>query len=323
MPKVSVIVPVYGVEKYIERCARSLFEQTLEDIEYIFVDDCTKDDSICILKRVIEDYPQRTSQIMILHHDVNKGLPQARKTGVEASHGEFIAHCDSDDWVDKRMYELMYEEGEKTGADIIICDYFRSDGINSTIHTEKHSDKNTDLVLNMMYERESWAVWDKLVRKEIFDNPLFVYPKDSMAEDMVISIQAALYSKKICSVNTPLYYYFVNSESMSRQKSISKRIRLFEEACRNVEIVENRVLALNEKCYDDGIVYLKSLQRNLLLPVIKYTAVAEMWKKRFPKLGRKVIFSLHIPIRHKLRMIYTYFLICFYRKKNEDETCKC
>lgn len=319
--KVSVIIPVYGVEKYIERCARSLFEQTLKEIEFIFVNDCTCDNSIVILQAIIEEYPIRKSNVHIINHDHNMGLPLARQTGLRFAKGDYIAHCDSDDWVDKRMYELMYEEGEKKGADIIICDYFRSDGINSTIHTEKHSEKNTDLVLNMMYERESWAVWDKLVRKEIYDNPLFLFPKDSMGEDMVLSIQVALYSKKIGSVNTPLYYYFVNSDSMSRQKSLSKRIRLFEEACRNVEIVENRVLALNEKYYDDGIVYLKSLQRNLLLPVIKYTAVAEMWKKRFPKLGRKVIFSFHIPIRHKLRMIYTYFLICFYRNKNEDETC--
>ena len=77
---ISVIVPIYGVEQYIERCARSLFEQTMnEGIEYIFVDDCTKDNSIYILNRVLEDYPERRHQVTLLRHDVNKGLPQARK----------------------------------------------------------------------------------------------------------------------------------------------------------------------------------------------------------------------------------------------------
>ena len=82
MPKVSVIIPVYGVEKYIERCARSLFEQTLEDMEFIFVNDCTKDNSIDILLRVIDEYPKRKSQVHILNHEFNKGLPVARQTGI-------------------------------------------------------------------------------------------------------------------------------------------------------------------------------------------------------------------------------------------------
>lgn len=71
MPKVSVVVPVYGVEKYIERCARSLFEQTLEDMEFVFVDDCTKDNSIAILEKVILDYPKRKDQIKIIHKIIN------------------------------------------------------------------------------------------------------------------------------------------------------------------------------------------------------------------------------------------------------------
>ncbi len=97
MLKVSVIIPVYGVEKYIERCTRSLFEQTLDDMEFIFVNDCTKDNSIAIIERIAEEYPLRKSQIHILNHQVNKGLPIARQTGLRVATGEYIAHCDSDD----------------------------------------------------------------------------------------------------------------------------------------------------------------------------------------------------------------------------------
>ena len=88
MPKVSVIVPVYGVEKYIERCARSLFEQTLDDIEYIFVDDCSPDRSIEILNQVIGEYPGRKDQVQIIHHASNQGLALARQTGLKAATGE-------------------------------------------------------------------------------------------------------------------------------------------------------------------------------------------------------------------------------------------
>lgn len=106
-PKLSVIVPMWSVEKYIAKCARSLFESTLDDMEFVFVDDCTPDKSVEVLQGVIEEYPKRKSQTIIVRHEVNKGLPQARKTGVAAAHGEFITHCDSDDWVAPEMYEKM------------------------------------------------------------------------------------------------------------------------------------------------------------------------------------------------------------------------
>lgn len=110
MSKVSVIVPIYGVEKYIERCARSLFEQTLDDIEYIFVDDCSPDKSIEILNAVIADYPQKIPYIKIIQHKKNKGLPLARRSGWKAATGEYIANCDSDDWVDSALFEKCIKQ---------------------------------------------------------------------------------------------------------------------------------------------------------------------------------------------------------------------
>ena len=91
--RVSVCIPVYGVEKYIERCARSLFEQTMTDgIEFIFVNDCTKDNSIEILEKVLEEYPHRKEQVKIIHHEKNRGLVAARNTGLEHATGDYIIH---------------------------------------------------------------------------------------------------------------------------------------------------------------------------------------------------------------------------------------
>ena len=115
MPAVSVIIPVYGVEKYIERCARSLFEQTMEDLEYIFVDDCTPDASMDILARVMDDYPARRCQVKVLHNEVNRGLAYTRRRGVEASTGDYIIHCDSDDYVEKDIYEKLYAKATEEG----------------------------------------------------------------------------------------------------------------------------------------------------------------------------------------------------------------
>ena len=111
MPKVTVIVPVYGVEKYIERCAVSLFEQTLDDIEIIFVNDCTPDRSMEILDRIIEKYRflfeekkyiVRTESML-----TNSGLPAVREHGTKLAIGDYIIHCDSDDWVDIKSYRKI------------------------------------------------------------------------------------------------------------------------------------------------------------------------------------------------------------------------
>ena len=124
--KVSVCIPVYGVEKYIERCARSLFEQTMKDgIEFIFVNDCTKDKSIEILEQVLGEYPERKEQVKIIHHEKNKGLVAARKTGLAHATGDYIIHCDSDDWVDLNLYETMYNKAVEVNADVVCCPFLQ------------------------------------------------------------------------------------------------------------------------------------------------------------------------------------------------------
>jgi glycosyltransferase involved in cell wall biosynthesis len=90
--KVSILVPVYGVENYIERCARSLFEQTYENIEFVFVDDCSPDNSIQELEKIIKNYPNRKGQIKIIHHEKNIGLSGARHTAINNATGDFVIH---------------------------------------------------------------------------------------------------------------------------------------------------------------------------------------------------------------------------------------
>ena len=109
MPKVSVIIPVYNVEKYIEKCARSLFEQTLDDIEYIFIDDCSPDNSMLVLSKVLKSYPKREAQVRIIRNPENKGVAYSRTIGMKAATGEYMIHCDPDDWVDKELYQNMYK----------------------------------------------------------------------------------------------------------------------------------------------------------------------------------------------------------------------
>ena len=121
-PKVSILVPIYNVSLYIERCARSLFDQTFENIEYIFVDDASTDDSLDILKKVLKQYPKRQKQVRIIRHPQNKGLASTRNTAIDASNGDYIAVVDSDDYVEKNMIEELYNFAVTKNADIVVFD---------------------------------------------------------------------------------------------------------------------------------------------------------------------------------------------------------
>jgi glycosyltransferase involved in cell wall biosynthesis len=120
--KVSILVPVYGVEKYIERCARSLFGQTYEDLEFVFVDDCSPDRSIAILRQVMERYPKRRSQIKIIHHQVNEGVAAARKTAITHASGDFLMFVDADDYISLEATSLLVNIQKTSAADIVSGD---------------------------------------------------------------------------------------------------------------------------------------------------------------------------------------------------------
>ena len=124
-PEISVIVPIYGVEKYIARCAESLFSQTMtENVEFLFVDDSTKDNSIQVLQHIISKYPHLESQISIIRHRENKGLPAARNTGLSKAKGRFVVHVDGDDFAEPQMLESLYKAVVDNHADFAWCDYY-------------------------------------------------------------------------------------------------------------------------------------------------------------------------------------------------------
>ena len=105
--KISICVPIYGVEKYIRRCAISLFEQTYDNIEYVFVNDCSPDNSIYVLTETLKNYPYRQEQVKIVEQQKNRGLACARNKALESSTGDFVLHVDSDDYLEKNTVEVL------------------------------------------------------------------------------------------------------------------------------------------------------------------------------------------------------------------------
>ena len=203
---VSVIIPFYKVAPFIERCARSLMEQTLQEVEFIFVDDASPDDSAEILRKVLAEY-HRDARILV--HTQNQGLPAARNTGLAEAKGEFIFHCDSDDWLEPTMLEELYGEAIHSGADFAYCDFYIDFG-DSRRHmlTPDYPDAETMVKEGFLAGMMKYNVWNKLVKRELYESPTPVrFPAGhSMGEDMTM-IALGLRSKGIVRVAKPLYHY--------------------------------------------------------------------------------------------------------------------
>ena len=212
-PKVSMLIPIYGVEKFIERCAVSLFEQTYQNIEYIFVNDCTKDNSVVILKNVVERYPQRKPQVRIIEHETNKGLAGARNTAVAAATGEFVMHVDSDDYVDKDIVKKAILSQKKVDADIVIVD-FKKAYPTFDIEVRHPVFSNTTLYCISVLERNiPNTIWGKLIRRRLYvDNSVCCLEGNNQGEDYQVLPKLYYYAKNIANLSQCLYYYDCQNE---------------------------------------------------------------------------------------------------------------
>ena len=315
MPKVSVIIPVNGVEKYIERCARSLFEQTLDDIEYIFVDDCTPDKSIEILERIIEEYRPRFAGerkvVRIERMFTNSGLPAVRKHGIQFSTGDYVIHCDSDDWVDTDMYRLMYEEAKRTDADIVMCGYKTTDGVRVFNECYHQQTNKTKLLSSLLTMHESWSVWNKMCKKSLYDNDI-VYPTLAMGEDMVLTTQLVLKASRIGVIAKALYNYFYNPNSITKVQSESSRYKHWKDSTENaktvISIFKKKGL---EHEYANELEYLKFLQKDLAGGLARTKKYSKEWLEMFQEINWKTFSNPFIPNSRKLKYFVKLILAKF------------
>lgn len=219
-PKVSIIIAVYNCEKYIEACARSLFEQTLDGIEYIFVNDATPDDSIIILNSVIEEFPARKSNIKIVHLDKNGGVSNARRIGIENATGEYVIHTDSDDWVDKNMYERLYQKAKETDADIVGCNFRHEFKDIQYNYHQQYADTIDENISRLINGRLFPSLCTSLTRRSLITDNGIIFPEGlNMGEDLFFNLQTYLHAKKIVSIDWAPYHYRHTEESSCVQKT--------------------------------------------------------------------------------------------------------
>lgn len=242
MYQVSILVPVYGVEKYIERCARSLFEQTYENLEYIFVNDCTPDKSMEILMRVMENYPNRKGNVRIFHHEHNRGLSAARNTALDAATSPFVTHVDSDDYLDCDAIRLMVKKQVETGADIVTGNYYwiDSEGLKKVYEPPCESPGE---MLKMILSVHSSAntIWRRLINIRLYRDHA-IRPKEGVnyLEDWQQIGMLAYYADKVSLIPDHIYYYNrINDESYVAANVNLPSVQFWEQAVESAGIIED------------------------------------------------------------------------------------
>lgn len=212
--KVSIIVPIYNVSKYIKRCAISLFEQTYSDIEYIFVNDCTLDNSMDVLSDIIRLYPTREPSITILKHPINKGLAAARNTGFKAAHGEYILNIDSDDYIEFDMVDCMVKKAVETDSDIVVCDHLLQWNKVSCYCFQNYAEDNVTYTKMLLSFDVTPNVWNKMIKRSLYvNNGVCSVEGVDTGEDYQLIPRLAYFATSIAKVDLPFYHYIQTNRS--------------------------------------------------------------------------------------------------------------
>lgn len=208
-PKISVIVPVYNVEKYLHRCIDSILAQTFTDFELLLIDDGSKDQS----GKICDEYAVKDKRIRVFHKE-NGGVSSARQFGVDNSNGEYSIHVDSDDWVDCQMLDVLYFTANKSGRDIVVADYFH----NGKYISEKYPQKHIDVVYDLLCGKVRGVMWNKLVRLSLYKKFNVLFPSGiNFCEDLFVCVSLCLHTNKIEHINQAFYHYEDNVKSITHQ----------------------------------------------------------------------------------------------------------
>ena len=206
MPKVSVIVPIYNVEKYLEKCINSLLSQTLEDIQIILVNDGSKDNSGNIAK----EYEKNNKDRVIYVEKENGGLSDARNYGIKYATGDFIAFLDSDDYIEKNAYEEMYNKAIEENADYVECDFIWE--FPNKIRVDKqYPYKNKKEMLSFVRV----VAWNKLIKRQLITDNNLEFPKGLRYEDIEFTYKLIPFVNKFVYVDKPFIHYVQREGSIA------------------------------------------------------------------------------------------------------------
>ena len=316
MKKVSVIVPVYQVEKYLRRCIDSICAQTYKNLEIILVDDGSTDGS----GEICDKYENIDDRIIVIHQK-NQGLSEARNTGLECATGEYIAFVDSDDLIREDMYEILLRELVNTDSDFIKSDFQGISNENKVERVKREYSVNCfsteDAINDFLYTEFSpnksmkSTIWDGLYKRAIFfeeDRLMVRFPKDKINEDTYIFSDIIYRAKKIAHVDATLYFYFNREDSITKSRLTVREIN-------SIDLWDHidHVIFLNTGKHEDICAYNSATR---YIRTLNKIYASNLKKKYFLKVQKQLVenrekYLSHIndqSIRITLKLIKRYWL---------------
>lgn len=287
--KLSIIIPAYNVEKYIEKSVRSVLNQTLKEIEIIVINDGSTDDT----KDILNKLEKEDKRLKVLHKK-NGGLSSARNAGLKICCGKFIAHLDGDDWIEQDAYELMYKAAIENNLDIVVSDYYDDYEEKKIIYKEEINVEEK-ILNNEKYLKEYFsgngvpAIWSKIYKKNIYKD-IFHPENISIGEDLCTLPKLILKAKRIGKVNKAFVHYMNNLESMSRDKMSLKLNEL---------IIALEEIELYFKKEDEYIKYKEYILKNKILHLSNFIYYTPYWQKDIYLQNNKIIFKFFSELESK------------------------
>lgn len=321
--KISCIIPVYNVEKYVERCLKSIISQSLREIEIIVVHDASQDCSLDIIKK----YQTEDSRIVLINKERNEGLSAARNSGLRIAKGEYILHIDSDDWVEQGYFQAMYQKGKCTNVDIVISDYYREDSDGRVTYIHDYSNlsfnkvKNIELLEAIFLAKGSANVWNKLIRKELYDKyKIRFLPEVSLGEDLAVIPKLFYYANGIQKIDKAYLHYIQNPRSITQTNNYKKIFdiyyvlkdleQFFKHEVLSIDILKTNELSsclFNNTCHFEDSDYAKIVEEYLTL--IQKIDVRKIQKREIEilaKLFQWKIFNNRVSFRLIWKIINTF-----------------
>ena len=298
-PKISVIIPIYNVEKYLDKCIESVRQQSFTDIEIICVDDCSPDNSVAIVKKHISE----DERIILISHEKNTGLGGARNSAIRIAKGEYLASVDSDDYMQLNMLEKLWEATENKKHDIVSCGFNRVDEIGMILSSTQYSDRQISASEIDIFKTLNPGFWNKLWRKSLFVDNQIYFPTHDYYEDMSTTPRILSKAKSIHIIKDKLYSYLVRSGSITGSYGDKHTIDYFK----GFEIIYNFLIEndlLNK--YEQGF---KEYVKNNVMYHAKSILSADLYIEEKKQYLRNLLF-----LRIGFQENYEYF-----RRKDIDD----
>ena len=297
MPAVSVIVPVYNVEPFVARCVRSLFAQSLADLEFIFIDDCTPDRSMEMIREVLgREFPALEPQVRFFKMPENSGQAKVRMQGLALATGEYVIYCDSDDELTSPdAYRLLYEKAVSGQLDIVTCNYLKEEPSGRSVLVKEECQGVSDLLL----DKVQGSLVCRLIRRAILQEGLLA-PQGNMGEDLVLAMQATLRAQSSGHIDEPFYLYKYRPASISKSQGRESAIRRHQALTANVRMLVGLLTgSYGYKENAPDIACFKYYARHCIEPYVGDKACYQLWRETFPEVDAKLLANPYLSLEKK------------------------